>query len=417
MKIEIITVGDEILIGQIIDTNSAWMAGELTRQGFEVIAITTVGDNAEAIRRALDTAFSRTDVVLMTGGVGPTKDDITKNTLCDYFDTRLVFSDAVLKNIEKLFARKNYRLNELTRNQAFVPENSTLIQNTVGTAPVFWFEQNEKVLVSMPGVPFEMKTAMTGEIIPRLKKRFLSVDYLKSSFLVSGITESALAILLENFEAALPGNFSLAYLPSYGLIRLRLSVRGKENLPEMRLQKKKLSEVLRDVLVAESDDPLEALLGEALKEEGLTLSTAESCTGGNIAHRITLVPGASEYYKGTVVSYDNRVKASLLEVENKAIETCGAVSREVVEQMARNVSEKMETDCSIAVSGIAGPDGGTSEKPVGTVWICTKTPDNIVTQKYQFGTSREENINRTTNMAILQMIRTLDEHKNKKDAT
>ena len=417
MKIEIITVGDEILIGQIIDTNSAWMAGELTRQGFEVIAITTVGDNAEAIRRALDTAFSRTDVVLMTGGVGPTKDDITKNTLCDYFDTRLVFSDAVLKNIEKLFARKNYRLNELTRNQAFVPENSTLIQNTVGTAPVFWFEQNEKVLVSMPGVPFEMKTAMTGEIIPRLKKRFLSVDYLKSSFLVSGITESALAILLENFEAALPGNFSLAYLPSYGLIRLRLSVRGKENLPEMRLQKKKLSEVLRDVLVAESDDPLEALLGEALKEERLTLSTAESCTGGNIAHRITLVPGASEYYKGTVVSYDNRVKASLLEVENKAIETCGVVSREVVEQMARNVSEKMETDCSIAVSGIAGPDGGTSEKPVGTVWICTKTPDNIVTQKYQFGTSREENINRTTNMAILQMIRTLDEHKNKKDAT
>ena len=269
----------------------------------------------------------------------------------------------------------------------------------------------------MPGVPFEMKTAVTTEIIPRLKKRFLSVDYLKSSFLVSGITESSLAILLEDFEATLPGNFSLAYLPSYGLIRLRLSARGKENLPEMRFQEKKLREVLCDFLVADSDEPLEALLGEALRKEKLTLSTAESCTGGNIAHRITLVPGASEYYKGTVVSYDNRVKISLLEVSNQAIETYGAVSREVVEQMAQNVSEKMKTDCSIAVSGIAGPDGGTPEKPVGTVWICTRMHRETVTKKYQFGTSREENINRTTNMAILQMIKTLDKYKNKKDAT
>jgi nicotinamide-nucleotide amidase len=273
-----------------------------------------------------------------------------------------------------------------------------------------------------------MKTAVTTEIIPRLKKRFLSVDYLKSSFLVSGITESSLAILLEDFEATLPGNFSLAYLPSYGLIRLRLSARGKENLPEMRFQEKKLREVLCDFLVADSDEPLEALLGEALRKEKLTLSTAESCTGGNIAHRITLVPGASEYYKGTVVSYDNAVKTSLLnienetikvyllEVSNQAIETYGAVSREVVEQMAQNVSEKMKTDCSIAVSGIAGPDGGTPEKPVGTVWICTRMHRETVTKKYQFGTSREENINRTTNMAILQMIKMLDKYKNKKDA-
>ena len=416
MKIEIITVGDEILIGQIIDTNSAWMAAELTRQGFEIVAITTVGDREEDMAKAIDTGFSRADVLLMTGGVGPTRDDITKKTLCNYFHTELIFDGTVLQHITHLFTHKNYSMNELTKNQAFVPKGCTVIQNRVGTAPLLWFEQRSHILVSMPGVPFEMKTAITDEIIPRLKKRFLSVDYVKSSFLVSGITESALAILLENFEATLPGNFSLAYLPSYGLIRLRLSARGKENLLEMRFQEKKLRKLLCDFLVADSDEPLEALLGEALRKERLTLSTAESCTGGNIAHRITLVPGASEYYKGTVVSYDNRVKISLLEVSNQAIETYGAVSREVVEQMAQNVSEKMKTDCSIAVSGIAGPDGGTPEKPVGTVWICTRMHRETVTKKYQFGTSREENINRTTNMAILQMIKMLDKYKNKKDA-
>lgn len=411
MKIEIITVGDEILIGQIIDTNSAWMAAELTREGFEIVAITTVGDQAQNIIRALDTAFSRADVLLMTGGIGPTKDDITKKTLCNYFNTDLIFDESVFQNINRLFAHKNYKLNELTKNQAFVPKDCTVIQNKAGTAPLLWFEQKGKILVSMPGVPFEMKVAITGEIIPRLRKQFLSIDYLKSSFLVSGITESALAILLEDFEAKLPGNFSLAYLPSYGLIRLRLSAWGKENLPEMEFQEGRLRETLHEVLVADGDQPLEALLGEALRSNNLTVSTAESCTGGSIAHRITLVPGASAYYKGSVVSYDNTVKTSMLDVDSKSIETYGAVSWEVVEQMAQNVSEKLKTDCSIAVSGIAGPDGGTLEKPVGTVWICTRMHNETVTQKYQFGTSREENINRTTNMAILQMIKMLKKYK------
>lgn len=415
MKIEIITVGDEILIGQIIDTNSAWMAAELTREGFEIVAITTVGDQAQNIIRALDTAFSRADVLLMTGGIGPTKDDITKKTLCNYFNTDLIFDESVFQNINRLFAHKNYKLNELTKNQAFVPKDCTVIQNKAGTAPLLWFEQKGKILVSMPGVPFEMKVAITGEIIPRLRKQFLSIDYLKSSFLVSGITESALAILLEDFEAKLPGNFSLAYLPSYGLIRLRLSAWGKENLSEMEFQEGRLRETLHEVLVADGDQPLEALLGEALRSNNLTVSTAESCTGGSIAHRITLVPGASAYYKGSVISYDNTVKTSMLDVDSKSIETYGAVSREVVEQMAQNVSEKLKTDCSIAVSGIAGPDGGTLEKPVGTVWICTRMHNEMITQKYQFGTSREENINRTTNMAILQMIKMLKKY-NEKDA-
>lgn len=415
MKIEIITVGDEILIGQIIDTNSAWMAAELTREGFEIVAITTVGDQAQNIIRALDTAFSRADVLLMTGGIGPTKDDITKKTLCNYFNTDLIFDESVFQNINRLFAHKNYKLNELTKNQAFVPKDCTVIQNKAGTAPLLWFEQKGKILVSMPGVPFEMKVAITGEIIPRLRKQFLSIDYLKSSFLVSGITESALAILLEDFEAKLPGNFSLAYLPSYGLIRLRLSAWGKENLSEMEFQEGRLRETLHEVLVADGDQPLEALLGEALRSNNLTVSTAESCTGGSIAHRITLVPGASAYYKGSVISYDNTVKTSMLDVDSKSIETYGAVSWEVVEQMAQNVSEKLKTDCSIAVSGIAGPDGGTLEKPVGTVWICTRMHNEMITQKYQFGTSREENINRTTNMAILQMIKMLKKY-NEKDA-
>ena len=237
VKIEIIPIGDEILIGQIIDTNSAWMATKLTREGFEIVAISTVGDRADSIMKALDIAFSRADIVLMTGGVGPTKDDITKTTLCNYFNTRLVFDDTVLENINRIFAHKKHVLNELTRNQALVPENCTVIQNRVGTAPVLWFEQNRKILVSMPGVPFEMKTIMTDEVIPRLKKQFQSIDYLKCSFLVAGITESALATRLADFEAQLPGNFSLAYLPSYGLICLRLSAWGNENSPKGKAKK------------------------------------------------------------------------------------------------------------------------------------------------------------------------------------
>ena len=407
VKIEIIPIGDEILIGQIIDTNSAWMATKLTGEGFEIVAISTVGDRADSIMKALDIAFSRADIVLMTGGVGPTKDDITKTTLCNYFNTRLVFDDTVLENINRIFAHKKHVLNELTRNQALVPENCTVIQNRVGTAPVLWFEQNRKILVSMPGVPFEMKTIMTDEVIPRLKKQFQSIDYLKCSFLVAGITESALATRLEGFETQLPDNFSLAYLPSYGLIRLRLSAWGNENSSEMEIQKEKLKNTVKNILVDASDKSIETILGEALRSKTFTLSTAESCTGGNIAHRITLIPGASDYFKGSIVSYANQVKSDILGIDSKAIERYGAVSQEVVGQMAQSASKKLKTDCSVAVSGIAGPTGGTPDKPVGTVWICTKTPTEIVTKKYQFGTSREENINRTANMALLQMIKML----------
>ncbi|SCM58176.1 CinA family nicotinamide mononucleotide deamidase-related protein [Petrimonas mucosa] len=407
MKIAIITVGDEILIGEIRDTNSIWMVAELTREGFEIVNIITVGDNEEDIAKGIDFAFSRADIVLMTGGVGPTRDDVTKRALCNYFHTGLTFDQEVLQQIERLFTKRNFTLNEPTRNQAYVPQGCTVIQNRVGTAPLLWFERENQLLVSMPGVPFEMKSAMREEIIPRLKSRFLQDEYLKSHFLVSGITESSLALQLEKFERQLPEDFSLAYLPANGLIRLRLSVRGLSRLPEMQLQTEQLKRELQERLVAESDEPVELLLGKALRGRKLTISTAESCTGGYIAHRITLVPGASEYYKGSVVSYDNRIKISMLDVSRSAIESFGAVSREVVEEMALQVAAKMESDCSIAVSGVAGPDGGTALNPVGTVWISTRLHDRQMTQRYQFGLSREENINRTTNMAIVQMMKML----------
>ncbi|MDR1517540.1 MAG: CinA family nicotinamide mononucleotide deamidase-related protein [Dysgonamonadaceae bacterium] len=403
MKIEIITIGDEILIGQIVDTNSAWLASELTKSGFEIAGIATVGDSAGAITDAITLSFSRADVLLLTGGIGPTNDDITKNTLCRYFDTPLVFSHEVLKNIRSIFARRKVQLNELTRNQAFVPENATVIQNKVGTAPVLWFEREGKVLVSMPGVPFEMKTAMNDYIIPRLKKQFGTGHYLKQSYLVSGITESALAILLTGFEKELPRGLSFAYLPSFGLIRLRLSAHGGEHLQTFRAQAEKLKKTLGDFLIADNEKSLEELLGEKLKFSGLTISTAESCTGGLIAHKITSVAGASDYYQGSIVSYANSVKEKVLHVDAKTIESVGVVSQSVVEQMAENCAKLLETDCAIAVSGIAGPSGGSAEKTVGTVWVCTYCRGKSVAKKYNTGNSRDENIARAANMAMLQM--------------
>jgi competence/damage-inducible protein CinA C-terminal domain len=405
MKIEIITIGDELLIGQVMDTNAAWMGRELTQRGFEITAISTVGDCSEDIIKAMDVAFERADILLLTGGVGPTNDDITKHTLCRYFHTALEFNDEVLQNIESILLKRNIPLNQLTRKQAYVPVNCTVIQNKVGTAPILWFEKDEKVLISMPGVPFEMRTTMINEIIPRLQEQFQVKEYLRRSYLVSGITESALATRLAEFENQLPAGFSLAYMPYFGFIRLRLSVWGEERKPEIKQQGRKLRQILGDEFVAKSEKTPEALLGEKLRKKHLTVSTAESCTGGFIAHRITVVPGASDYFEGSIVSYDNRIKEALLEVDKKVIEKDGVVSREVVEQMAVNVAGKLKTDCSIAVSGIMGPDGGTKEKPVGTVWICTLCRNEIISREYHVGYSREENIERTAALAILQLMK------------
>ncbi len=414
MRVEIISIGDELLIGQVANSNAEWMGRELTDQGFIVSTITTVGDQGDEIIRAIDNAFGRADILLLTGGVGPTRDDITKHTLCRYFHTALEFNDEVLQNIESIFLKRNILLNQLTRKQAYVPVSATVIQNKVGTAPILWFDQGDKVLISMPGVPYEMKTTLRDDIIPRLQAQFQSKQYLKRTYLVSGITESALATRLATFETLLPAGFTLAYLPSFGFIRLRLSAWGEASKSEMKQLGRKLKLLLGEEFVARSDKSLEALLGEKLRKKQLTVSTAESCTGGYISHLITSVPGASDYFEGSVVSYDNRIKEELLNVNKQTIEDRGVVSSEVVEQMALNVAFKLKTQCSIAVSGIMGPDGGTREKPVGTVWICTKHAEELLSVEYHVGSSREENIERTANLAILQLLKMIsrkEEHQ------
>jgi nicotinamide-nucleotide amidase len=407
MRTEIITIGDELLIGQIVDSNAAWMARELTQRGFEITAITTVGDQSYEIIRALDSGFERADILLLTGGVGPTNDDITKHTLCQYFHTALELNEEVLLNIESIFLKRNIQLNQLTRNQAYVPVGASVIQNSAGTAPILWFEKEKKVLVSMPGVPYEMKTSMTRDIIPRLLEQFMVKQYLCRFYLVAGITESGLATLLAEYENQLPAGFSLAYLPSFGYIRLRLSVWGEEHSEEMKQQSRELKQMLGGHFVAKSEKAPEELLGEQLRKKKRTISTAESCTGGYIAHRITVVPGASDYFVGSIVTYNNRIKEELLNVDGQTIGNYGVVSGEVVRQMAESVAVELRTDCSIAVSGIMGPDGGTKDKPVGTVWISTFCEGELLAQKYQVGRSRAENIERTANLAMLQMLKML----------
>lgn len=408
MNIEIITIGDELLIGQVVDTNSAWMSRQMSGAGFDVTYITSIKDRKEAIYTAIEDGFKRADILLLTGGNGPTKDDITKSTLCEYFNEELVFDNEVLENIETLFRERGVELNELTRNQAYVPNKSTVIQNRVGTAPILWFEKEGKVLVSMPGVPFEMRWAMTEEILPRLTKQFQTKRFLKQVFYTQGISESALALHLNNFEDELPTGFELAYLPGGGVIRLRLSVKGDENTKEIQKQANKLKNLLGEYLLAESDEPLQQILGNRLKNKDLTISLAESCTGGYIAHLLTNIAGSSAYFKGGVVSYANSAKMNLLHVSEDTLNTHGAVSKQVVEEMAKGAIEAFNTDCAISVSGIAGPDGGTAEKPVGTVWICTICKDKIVSKQYSFGKSRENNKRRSAVMAMVQMLHCME---------
>lgn len=404
-EITIITIGDEILIGQIVDTNSAWMGMELNKAGFSVQKIISIHDDEKQILAALDDAFSETDIVLVTGGLGPTKDDITKLALCHYFDTKLVFDEFVYQNIELLFRHRPAVMNELTKLQAMVPEKCTVIQNIVGTAPVMWFEKVGKVLVSMPGVPFEMKVVMEREIIPRLKKRFEIQNILHKTVQVYGHGESALALKIADWENSLPEFLHLAYLPSLGIVKLRLSGYHADNqMLEREIDDRieKLKVILGDSIIAENDLPIENMLLEMLRNKNLTISTAESCTGGNIAHRITLIPGSSAVFKGSVVAYDDNVKTQLLGVSEYDLKEHGAVSRRVVEQMAVGVQNSIQTDISIAVSGIAGPSGGTEEKPVGTVWIAVQIGGKTESRLFNFGNfPREVIIERSSTAAIV----------------
>ena len=412
ITVEIITIGDELLIGQVTDTNSPWMAHELNLIGFDVRYKTTVGDDESDILDAFGRALNRAEVVLVTGGIGPTKDDITKKTLCKFFDTPLVFDEKTLETVQMIVRGLGKEVNELTRNQAYVPKNCTVIQNLWGTAPVTWFESKGKVLVSMPGVPYEMKGVMRGEILPRLRTFFHPADtILHRTFWVKNYGESALAIRLETFENKLPPAIKLAYLPTSGLVRLRLTGKGNsaEQLSlQMEEQREKLLACLENDIVSEIDDDLEIILDKQLREKKLTLALAESCTGGKLASLFTAIPGCSSYFKGGIVCYSNEIKQRLLGVDPLLLEKHGAVSQPVVEAMAAGAYRAFHTDCVIAISGIAGPDGGTPEKPVGTVWIAISYKGNIQSQKYLFSQNRESNILRACNNGIRMLLEIME---------
>ncbi|MDD2284319.1 MAG: competence/damage-inducible protein A [Paludibacter sp.] len=407
MQVEIITIGDEILIGQIVDTNSPWMAAELNKAGFEVVQITSVHDDAKQITEALELALERAEVVLFTGGIGPTKDDITKQTLCRYFGAELVFDARVYADIELLLKNRMRAINELTKSQAMVPDKAVIIPNPVGTAPITWFDNGGKVVVSMPGVPYEMKRAMKYEIIPRLQQRFQSQSIIHKTLLVAGYPESALALKIADWENALPEEIHLAYLPHFNIVKLRLSAAQDDYVStknEIDRQVALLESILGDAIIATEDISLEELVGRYLLVTGKTLATAESCTGGHIAHRITTIAGSSAYFKGSVVAYNNEVKSSILGVDEDILNQYGAVSEEVVKQMAIGVAGKLSADFVIATSGIAGPDGGTNEKPVGTVWIAVGTKESVVCRRFQFSLDRQLNIERTTQTALLMLL-------------
>lgn len=403
MQAEIITIGDELLIGQVVDTNSAWLGSTLGDDGIKVIQITSVQDHAAQIVQAVNDALSRADIVLMTGGLGPTKDDITKKTLAEMFGMKLVRNEQVYDMVGKQLALRGIAFTELNQGQALVPDGCTVLPNRNGTAPGMWFERDGKVLISMPGVPFEMKALVKDEVLPRLRKHFALDANVHRTIITFGLAESILADTIASWEEALPPYLHLAYLPSALCIRLRLSayeIDRQKAEQEIESQIGKLSKVIPHYIIGSEDDSLESVTGALLKTRGETLATAESCTGGNIAHRFTAMPGASEYFKGGVVAYSNEVKIALLGVDPESLNRYGAVSQSVAEQMAEGVRRATGATYGISTTGIAGPTGGTPEKPVGTVWMAVATPNGVFSRRMVFGSVRSQNIERASSNCI-----------------
>ncbi|MCX2453603.1 competence/damage-inducible protein A [Pedobacter sp. PLR] len=414
MLAEIITIGDEILIGQIVDTNSAWMAKQLNQIGMKVKQITSVSDDADHIMEALRLAESRADVILMTGGLGPTKDDITKVTLAKYFNMGFRRDEETLNHVSEIFARVNRPMIELNRKQADVPDGCTVIKNKNGTAPCMWFEEHGKIFVSMPGVPFEMMYLMDDEILPRLKAAFKLPVIHHKTILTSGIGESFLAMEIEDIENSLPDSIKLAYLPKLGQVRLRLSTTGEEEAPlkaAVDFYAQQIIARIKTHLVAEEDISLEKAILNFMEQRKLTLSTAESCTGGYIAHLITQHPGCSSVYEGGAVTYSYDLKMSLLGVKAETLAKYGAVSEETVKEMAVGAIKNFKTDYAVAVSGIAGPDGGMPDKPVGTVWIAVAHAKGVVSKVFSFGSKRTQNIERSAAAALSMILNELRQHE------
>jgi nicotinamide-nucleotide amidase len=402
-SLEIITIGDEILIGQTVDTNSAWMGNELNLIGIRINRITSVSDNKDEIISSLNEALSRVEVVLMTGGLGPTSDDITKDTLAGYFGGKLVMDNGVLEAVTERLRRRNLQMNENNRRQAMVPDNCRVLQNLTGTAPGMLFEKSGKIVVSMPGVPHEMKHIMKEHVLPLLADRLSGGVIVHKNIMTYGVAEAMLAERLVIFEMELPAEIKLAYLPAYGVIKLRLTAAGsdeKKIRKTVREQVEKLYGIIPDVIYGEDEVMLEEVVGKLLNDNNLTVSTAESCTGGKIASLITSVPGSSGWFKGSVVAYDNSIKTGVLGVSNETLRLYGAVSAETAGEMARGVRRLMGTDYSVAVTGIAGPTGGTAGKPVGTVWIAVDSERGLLTEKQIFADNRLINISRSSYGAL-----------------
>ena len=402
-SVEIITIGDEILIGQTVDTNSAWMGGELNLIGININRITSISDNRDEIISALNEALSRAEVVLITGGLGPTSDDLTKDTLAGYFGGKLVMDTGVLENITERLRRRNLNMNENNRQQAMVPDNCKVLQNLTGTAPGMLFEKSGKIVVSMPGVPHEMKHIMKEHVLPLLAERLPGGVIVHKNIMTYGVAEAILAERLTTFEDQLPGEVRLAYLPAYGVIKLRLTAAGsdeKKIRKSVSEQVEKLYKIIPDVIYGEDEVMIEEVVGKLLNDNKLTVSTAESCTGGKIASLITSVPGSSGWFRGSVVAYDNSIKTGILGVNKETLKLYGAVSAETAGEMARGARRLMGTDYSVAVTGIAGPTGGTAEKPVGTVWIAIDSERGVVTEKQIFADNRQINISRSSYGAL-----------------
>jgi nicotinamide-nucleotide amidase len=400
----IITIGDELLIGQVVDTNSAWMAQELNKAGIWLKRRVAVGDNKEEIIRALDDQSRDTQIILITGGLGPTADDITKPVLCDYFGGTMIVHQPTLDHVKYLF-EKVFRRPIIERNlkQAEVPDVCTVLHNARGSAPGMWFEKDGKVFVSLPGVPHEMKGLMTNEVLPRLQQHFTMPFIAHRTLLTAGIGESFLAETIKDWEEQLPAHLKLAYLPNYGMVRLRItgSAATKEQLDtELDAQFAQLKVLVKQWMVVDEDLSLSVVVGRLLKQQGKTMGTAESCTGGYIAHLITAVAGSSAYYKGSVVAYAYETKEQVLKVSPDTLAEKGAVSEETVRQMVQGALLTLNTDYVLATSGIMGPDGGTPDKPVGTVWVAVGNRERIETQLFNFRFDRQRNIEMTANNAL-----------------
>lgn len=408
MKAELITIGDELLIGQTVDTNASWIGEQLNQLGIDVNQISSIRDDRQHILDTLELSTSCSQLVILTGGLGPTNDDITKKTLCEYFNSTLILNEAVLEKITAYFQSRDLLMLEVNKDQAMLPNNCAILDNSRGTASGMWFEKNEVIVISLPGVPYEMKGIFSDVIIPKLKEKILVSNVLNKTIKTQGIGESFLAEIIKDWEYELiEDGLKLAYLPSPGIVKLRITAFGsRENELRNLIEKYvlKLVALIPDYIYGYDKDKLEQVVGKLLAKKNASLSLAESCTGGNLAHMITSVSGSSSYFKGSIVAYSNTVKTDFLSVDSQLLIKHGAVSKQVVEQMAIGANLRFDTDYSIATSGVAGPNGGTEDKPVGTVWIAIAADERVYSKKLTLGDNRERNI-LISSLSALNLLR------------